>query len=801
MSNRFDLFKFSKDVKGSEYKFEHDEEAVYSATPYHEAVIIAKKFKEFEREKGKTNKLNLFDATSNVVGPVIFGLTDIFDKIYGAELSPSTFKMLSNNLKMTDLKNVEIEQADALSKLDTSFLSEYPYVFFDPPWGGRDYKEKEKLDLFLSNRNIGDIVDDFLKYAKLVAVKVPTNYNVSSLKNDIYHKLEIKRGGKVSYIIYYLYNKDEEEEEDINLGEEAPEVGEVKEEKEAKGKKYVQKYFSSAVFPLHPGLQNKYKGIKASEETFDSVIPFDIAEFIAQKIVQTYEYLIISGYPLKITNYPSLYLHEQGPVTPLLFSLSRYFSSIYAASNTKEAEKLLEENKKLMNEDIEYGPHLDEKINTYGCAFFTANTETEVEKALSYKCPIVAVRVPRNFKVESKDKKIIRVPVYRRDFIQYEIVFIIPDVKSKDIIFIRNPPNIIAKDSIILRSMKKCLTKSLGIEKAEKYVNNETLLHWRKAFISSSANPGYNYEKVEFSGDANLAFIFTRLLMSSYPNLTAREYSDLKQVYTNNYYLAYLLRSLGLQIAAIDLTFPIFPSIAVCADIFEAIIGTLWTVSQLKGDNGFIVTYDFVKWCYDNYITIDLDLGKGNYKSRLHQIMERLGIRESYDTRRYKQESVISVNIYPQDVAKLNQLTDYLNTNKGGKYKKIELKKSFYKIRSSGQSLREEQAEALACKEMLIFLNRFGINSETVNDFYRQRILDDLIKESPVKALINIELQKYKKVRYDVVNDITKDKLLYRLIGTREAKEELITSCVWKHNQSGDKIRDPVKALLFALLR
>jgi hypothetical protein len=53
----------------------------------------------------------------------------------------------------------------------------------DPPWTGTFYKMNDKMDLYLSNVNIIDIIPK-LK-CKMVALKLPLNYNISGLLDKV----------------------------------------------------------------------------------------------------------------------------------------------------------------------------------------------------------------------------------------------------------------------------------------------------------------------------------------------------------------------------------------------------------------------------------------------------------------------------------------------------------------------------------------------------------------------------------------------------------------------------------------
>ena len=74
-------------------------------------------------------------------------------------------------------------------------------VFFDPPWGGPQYRDAASLDMFLGDSDVADIAVALTcaaaegqpgagrPYARFVAIKAPVNYNVRGLEEAL------RRGG------------------------------------------------------------------------------------------------------------------------------------------------------------------------------------------------------------------------------------------------------------------------------------------------------------------------------------------------------------------------------------------------------------------------------------------------------------------------------------------------------------------------------------------------------------------------------------------------------------------------------
>jgi predicted RNA methylase len=128
------------------------------------------------------------DATSNM-GGVVMKLSDYF-KVNAVEINDKHFEILKNNY---------LDLIDELSQ---------DVVFFDPPWGGTDYRKEQFIDLKLDNISISKIVEYILenKLAKLIVVRVPINYKIRKLvklveKSEIY---SFYKDNKINYFLIVL---------------------------------------------------------------------------------------------------------------------------------------------------------------------------------------------------------------------------------------------------------------------------------------------------------------------------------------------------------------------------------------------------------------------------------------------------------------------------------------------------------------------------------------------------------------------------------------------------------------------
>ena len=76
--------------------------------------------------------------------------------------------------------------------------------FFDPPWGGPDYKTKQNLDLFLGDVRIDTFLSEVIarkNKPSYIVLKLPRNYNFQRLYElKVHVKLSKIRGFYVAIL-------------------------------------------------------------------------------------------------------------------------------------------------------------------------------------------------------------------------------------------------------------------------------------------------------------------------------------------------------------------------------------------------------------------------------------------------------------------------------------------------------------------------------------------------------------------------------------------------------------------------
>jgi predicted RNA methylase len=152
--------------------------SLYSSTPYKYNVSISKIISDIVG-----NDVVVADATS-CIGADTIGFALKFREVIGFERDTTNYNALQNNVDVFRLKNTHLVRGDFTQEYQQAFEKYLPDVLYmDPPWGGKEYKDENSVELFLSGKNITDLIDEINQefQMKLVVLKVPLNYSQSSL--------------------------------------------------------------------------------------------------------------------------------------------------------------------------------------------------------------------------------------------------------------------------------------------------------------------------------------------------------------------------------------------------------------------------------------------------------------------------------------------------------------------------------------------------------------------------------------------------------------------------------------------
>jgi len=127
------------------------------------------------------------DTTAGVGGNTL-SFSNKFKFVNSIEINKERFDYLKNNINVYGLKNINLYNDNCLNIINSI---KQDVIFIDPPWGGSDYKFKNKLHLYISKTKIEDICNNLMDKnitnypPKLIVLKIPKNYNLYYLYNNI----------------------------------------------------------------------------------------------------------------------------------------------------------------------------------------------------------------------------------------------------------------------------------------------------------------------------------------------------------------------------------------------------------------------------------------------------------------------------------------------------------------------------------------------------------------------------------------------------------------------------------------
>lgn len=122
------------------------------------------------------------DATGNTGGNS-FSFYDDFVKVNTVEIDDEHCKILENNFAIYNMKDkVNLICDDVIELIKNNSLKQ-DAIYFDPPWGGVNYKKNILLRLSLGETKMKDLIKLLIekKSTSVIAMRVPFNFDFKEI--------------------------------------------------------------------------------------------------------------------------------------------------------------------------------------------------------------------------------------------------------------------------------------------------------------------------------------------------------------------------------------------------------------------------------------------------------------------------------------------------------------------------------------------------------------------------------------------------------------------------------------------
>tara|TARA_B110000858_G_C17723917_1_gene436659 strand:- start:432 stop:1031 length:600 start_codon:yes stop_codon:yes gene_type:complete len=185
MTENIERVIFPHNNRHDSCNFFYDDVGLYSISIVRDAKATTQFFiGEMYKLKKHTKNMTIMDGTGGLGGNAI-SFCFAFKKVNVFEIDKDRFTMLSKNISNYKFDNYSLHNHNCLVNLN----SKIDIYFFDPPWGGPEYKNTEKLRLKLGDNTLLEIVENIRNIRKdtFISFKLPFNYD---LKEFIKYKLK-----------------------------------------------------------------------------------------------------------------------------------------------------------------------------------------------------------------------------------------------------------------------------------------------------------------------------------------------------------------------------------------------------------------------------------------------------------------------------------------------------------------------------------------------------------------------------------------------------------------------------------
>lgn len=176
----------------------YDDVGLYSISPPKNAYIITSHILRYFKD----NNIIVTDAMAGLGGNTL-SFANYLYRVNSIEYNEERFKYLVSNVGLYSSANVVCLHANYLNVM---YKLQQHVIFLDPPWGGKNYKENEKMIIEINDISLNTICDDIYenKLCMLLLLKLPLNYDIDTFSDKIKNNMHIERLPKILIISVYI---------------------------------------------------------------------------------------------------------------------------------------------------------------------------------------------------------------------------------------------------------------------------------------------------------------------------------------------------------------------------------------------------------------------------------------------------------------------------------------------------------------------------------------------------------------------------------------------------------------------
>lgn len=174
-------------------------EGEYSITKPEQGMQISNIVKKYV-----PSNLTLIDGTVGMGGDLLY-LSGHFKSCLAVDNNNNHLSMAQNNLSIYGINNVHYVHDSIMNVVEHRNAD---VLWLDPPWGGKEYKKSDKMDLYIDNENIADCIEKWLNKFSYVIIKVPINYNFDKIDHINHRLFSIKNKSRIMFVVLMFYSSE-----------------------------------------------------------------------------------------------------------------------------------------------------------------------------------------------------------------------------------------------------------------------------------------------------------------------------------------------------------------------------------------------------------------------------------------------------------------------------------------------------------------------------------------------------------------------------------------------------------------